>query len=99
VEDLTGYERRWLINPRCGEIVLWTEDGGIDGRAPVDLDELDLVGIDPLPSYVWYQAMAEFADRVSDRRAGDSLTQALQRKGAFRRFTDRRAWRASARRP
>jgi hypothetical protein len=27
---------------------------GIDGQTPVDLDDLDLIGIDPLPSYVWY---------------------------------------------
>jgi hypothetical protein len=31
----------------------WT-DTGIDGQTPVDLDELDLVGIDPLPSWIWY---------------------------------------------
>jgi len=89
LEDQTGYEHRWLINPRTGEIVLWTEGGGLDGHTPVDLDDLDLLPIDPLPSYVWYQDMAEFADRLSDQRAGDRLTQAIQGKGAFRRFKDR----------
>jgi hypothetical protein len=34
LEDQTGFEKRWLINPRSGQIVFWTEDGGIDGRAP-----------------------------------------------------------------
>ncbi len=89
LEEQTGYEHCWLINPRSGQIVLWTEDGGIDGRTPVDLHELDLVPIEPLPSYVWYQDMADFADRVSDQRAGGSLTRAIQGKGAFRRFKDR----------
>ncbi len=89
LEDQAGYEHRWLINPRTGEIVLWTEDGGLDGRTPVDLDELDLIPIDPLPSYVWYHDMADFADRVSDQRAGDRLARAIQGKGAFRRFKDR----------
>jgi hypothetical protein len=39
----------------------------------VDLDELDLVCIDPLPSYVWYQDMADFAERISDERVGRRL--------------------------
>ena len=48
--DQTGYEHRWLINPRTGQIAFWTADTGIDGQTPVDLDDPDLVGIDPLPS-------------------------------------------------
>jgi hypothetical protein len=28
---------------------------GIDGENPVDHDELDLILIGPLPSYVWYR--------------------------------------------
>lgn len=56
--DQTDYEHRWLINPRTGEIMFWTAHGGIDGDTPVDLDDLDLVPIDPLPSYVWHQDMA-----------------------------------------
>jgi hypothetical protein len=36
----------------------------------VDLEDVDLTPIDPLPSYVWYQDMADFADRISDEAAG-----------------------------
>jgi uncharacterized protein UPF0158 len=86
--DPTGYEHRWLINPETGEIVFWTADGGIDGETPVDLDELDLVPIEPLPSYVWYQDMTDFADQISDERAGRRLGRAIQGRGAFRRFKD-----------
>jgi len=86
--DQTDYERMYLINPETGEIVYWTSDGGIDGRTPVELDELDLIGIDPLPSYVWYEDMADFAERVSDEKAGRRLSRAIQGKGAFRRFKD-----------
>jgi hypothetical protein len=86
--DQTAYEHRWLINPETGEIVFWTADTGIDGQNPVDLDELDLVGIDPLPSYVWYQDMADFAEQIHDERAGRRLARAIQGKGAFRRFKD-----------
>ena len=50
--DQESYEHRWLIDPRTGQIAFWTADCGIDGQNPVDLDELDLVCIDPLPSYV-----------------------------------------------
>ena len=86
--DQTDYEHRWLIDPRTGEIVFWTADTGIDGKAPVDLDELDLVCIDPLPSWVWYQDMADFAEAIADERAGRRLARAIQGKGAFRRFRD-----------
>jgi Uncharacterised protein family (UPF0158) len=86
--DQTDYEHRWLINPQTGEIVFWTADTGIDGQTPVDLDELDLVCIDPLPSWIWYQDMADFAEAITDERAGRGLTRAIQGKGAFRRFKD-----------
>jgi hypothetical protein len=84
--DQTDYEHRWLINPQTGEIVFWTSGTGIDGQTPVDLDELDLICIDPLPSYIWYQDMADFADQISDERAGRRLALAIRGKGAFRRF-------------
>jgi hypothetical protein len=84
--DQTDYEHRWLINPQTGEIAFWTADTGIDGQTPVDLDELDLVCIDPLPSWVWYQDMADFAEGITDERAGRRLARAIQGGGAFRRF-------------
>ncbi len=80
--DQTDYEHRWLINPQTGEVVFWTSDTGIDGQSSVDLDELDLICIDPVPSYIWDQDMADFADQVSDERAGRRLARALQGKGA-----------------
>jgi hypothetical protein len=86
--DQTDYEHHWLINPDTGEIAFWTTDTGIDGQTPVDLDELDLIVIEPLPSWVWYQDMADFADAITDERAGRRLARAIQGKGAFRRFKD-----------
>jgi len=86
--DQTDYEHHWLIDPGTGEIVFWTADTGIDGQTPVDLDDLDLVVIDPLPSWVWYQDMADFADGIADERAGLRLSRAIEGKGAFRRFKD-----------
>ena len=88
LSDQTDYEHRWLIDPSTGQIALWTSDTGIDGENPVELDELDLVPIDPLPSHVWYQDMADFAEGVSDERVGRRLGRAIRGKGAFRRFKD-----------
>jgi len=84
--DQSADEHRWVINPATGEILFWTSDAGIDGETPVDLDELDMTIIDPLPSYIWYRDMADFAELVQDERAGRRLARAIQGRGAFRRF-------------
>jgi Uncharacterised protein family (UPF0158) len=88
--DQADYEHHWLIHSQTGEIVFWTRDTGVNGEHPVDLDELepDLVGIDPLPSHVWYQDMVDFAGLISDDRAARRLARAIQGRGAFRRFKD-----------
>jgi len=78
--DQTDYEHRWLIDPQTGEIVFWTADTGIDGKTPVDLDDLDLVCIHSLPSWVWYQDMADFAGTITDERAGRRLARSIQAK-------------------
>ena len=53
LSDQTDDEHRWLIDPRTERVAFWTSDSGIDGKNPVDLDELDLIPIDPLPANVW----------------------------------------------
>jgi hypothetical protein len=50
-------------------VAFWTSGTGIDGENPVEIDELDLIPIDPLPSHVRYQDMADFADGISDAAA------------------------------
>jgi len=88
LSDQTDYEHRWLIDPQTGKIAFWTSETGIDGEHPVDLDEVDLMPIDPLPPAVWYADMADFAEGVTDDAAGRRLGRALRGKGAFRRFKD-----------
>jgi len=88
--DQDRYERRRLIDPRSEDIIFWTNDTGIDGHHPVDLDELDpdLVAINPLPSWIWYQDMADFTATITSEQARQRLARAIQGKGAFRRFKD-----------
>ena len=78
-----SYEHTWFIDPMTGAIVFLPEDG-----VETDLDDTDLVWIDALPSRVWYRDMADFADEISDDRAGRRLARAIQGRGAFRRFKD-----------
>ncbi|KRA37305.1 MULTISPECIES: UPF0158 family protein [unclassified Nocardioides] len=84
--DQDNFDHRWLIDPRTGEIVFWTSDTGIDGVNPIEIDELDLIAIEPIPSHVWFQDMADFAEGISDPEVGQRLAQALHGRGAFRRF-------------
>jgi len=70
-----------VVHEQTGQVSLWTSDTGIDGETPVEIDELELIPIDPLPSYVWYQDMADFAGGISDSAASRQLTQSLQGKG------------------
>lgn len=85
--DQSGdYGHSWLIDPGTGEFHLYTADGTLDGEDDVDLDELDLIGIDPVPSRVWYGDMVEFIERITDEQAVRRLSRAIQGRGAFRRF-------------
>ena len=77
VADQTDYEHRRLIDPRTGQSVIWTSDTGIDGEHPVDVEDLDLIPIDPVHSYVWYQDMVNFADDISDATTGERLARTL----------------------
>jgi hypothetical protein len=88
LQGQNDYDHYRLVDPRTGEMEFWTRDGGIDGENPIDLDELDLIPISPLPSYVWYQDMADFAESISDERAGQRLARVIRGKGAFRHFKD-----------
>lgn len=92
LQDQDAYEHSWLLDPKTGTVEYWTRDLGIGDEDPVDLDELveerGFIVIEPLPSYVWYRDMADFAAQLSDEQAGTRLTRAIRGRGAFRRFKD-----------
>ena len=68
--------------------MFWTSDTSRDGENPVEIEELDLVPIDPMPSYVWREDIVDFAEGISDAAAGRRLVRGLPGRGAFRRFKD-----------
>ena len=79
------FGQRWSLRRSSGEFHLSGEDFDVDDEDE-DEDEEDLVPIHPIPSYVWYQDMVDFADGVSDATGARRLTRALDGRGAFRRF-------------
>ena len=70
--DRPDYEHLSLIDPRTGKVAFWTSDTGIDGGNAVELDQVDLIVIDRLPPYVWFQDMADFAGGFSDLEVADT---------------------------
>jgi hypothetical protein len=78
-----SYEHRWLIDPATGEIRFVS-----DWDPPEDLDDTNLVSIEPIPTREWYQDMADFIDEIPDERAAMRLARAIRGRGAFRRFRD-----------
>jgi hypothetical protein len=83
LSDQNDYESAQLVHSQTGEMVYWSRDSGIDGHNPIDIDDLDeaLVGIRPLPSWEWYQDMADFIDEITDEQAGRRLARAIDGKG------------------
>jgi hypothetical protein len=90
--DLAGaledhsYEHSWWLDPKTGEVVLWSDHSEEQGdRHP---DERRFRLIDPIPSHEGYADMQDFIRRVRDPRARDLLERAIAGRGAFRRFKD-----------
>lgn len=85
LED-NSYETSWWIDPRSGAIRF--HNPGADEDTADDLEEADLVRIEPVGSHDAYRDMEDFVAAVPDRRAADLLSRAIQGRGAFRRFKD-----------
>ncbi|MDO5628104.1 MAG: UPF0158 family protein [Mobilicoccus sp.] len=91
LQDNNG-EITWFIHPETGELTSYM-DPMLTGFDEMDEEEFEekyaeYTRVDPLPSRVWWQDMADFAEGVSNQRHRDMLEQALSGRGAFRRFKD-----------
>lgn len=80
-----SYEHSWWLDPRTGEIRFLGVD---DDETPDDLDDGGLLNIAALDSGEGYRDMADFVSAVSNRKAHDLLSRAIEGRGAFRRFKD-----------
>ena len=84
--DHTDHEHRWLIDPRTGQVTFWTSDTGIDGENPVELNELDLIPIDPLPALRVVSRHGRLCRRHQRQRGRPTPDPSLQGRRPFRRF-------------
>lgn len=90
LSDQGGWDSFWLFDPRTGRTEFWSSDD--PDRPDLDDDE-DLaddprVRVEPLPLWVWYQDMVDFAAALGGDPVAHRLERALQGRGAFRRFRD-----------
>lgn len=79
-------EHRWLLDTGSGQILLWTQSGGLSGTEPVPLEWLDVVPIDPLPRTIRRRDMIDFIRQIHDKDVAKRLNQAIAGPEAERRF-------------
>ena len=82
LED-NSWESSWWIDPSTGALEFFTPDDLAE-----DLDERELIRVEPVASREAYADMARFVDLVRSPRPRDLLERAIQGRGAFRRFKD-----------
>lgn len=82
-----SYETQWYFDRQTGEVVM-ASDYLDDEDHRQELEERDLVYIEPLPSRESYQDLVDFSTRVRDPKPRDLLLRAIEGRGAFRRFKD-----------
>lgn len=81
-----SYDHSWWLDPRTGEVVLWSDY--FEEQGEPEPESRGLRPIEPTPSFEGYGDMEDFIALVRDRRAGELLERAIAGRGAFRRFKD-----------
>jgi Uncharacterised protein family (UPF0158)/Nucleotidyltransferase domain len=81
-----SYEHSWWLDPKTGEVVLWSDYAEEQGECHPEMRGLR--PIDPIPSHEGYEDMRDFIQRVRDPQARNLLERAIAGRGAFRRFKD-----------
>lgn len=59
-----------------------------DQRELLDADPDRYVRIDPVPSWVGYEIMSDFAETLPEEKVREALGRALEKRRPFRRFKD-----------
>jgi hypothetical protein len=81
-----SYEHQWWLDPKTGEVVLWSEY--FEEQDDPHPETRGLRAIDPTPSHEGYEDMRDFIEHVRNSQARDLLERAIAGRGAFRRFKD-----------
>jgi predicted nucleotidyltransferase len=81
-----SYEHSWWLDPKTGELVLWSEY--LEEEGGPDPEVRGLRPIDPVASHEAYADMQDFIERVRDPQPRRLLERAIEGRGAFRRFKD-----------
>jgi Uncharacterised protein family (UPF0158) len=86
---------RYFLNLVSGEVVFFSDYLGLSDEDDRLLEEIDgsndYVAIERIPSHEAYQWMVDFVGEMvapADEHAAETLSMALNGKGAFRRFKD-----------
>jgi len=87
-----SYEVTHFLDLNTGEVLpVFTEmgfDENDEVKAQIDADPFRYRRIEPLPSSVGYNVMADFVETLPDSKASRHLTNALQKRHPFRNFKD-----------
>lgn len=89
--DDHGGEHAWYLDLESGEVWLVSDDV-VDEDLPLPREELEesprFLLIEPAESHESWQVMADFVDTVRGPALRTRLADAIEGKGAFRRFKD-----------
>jgi len=81
-----SHEHSWWLDPRSGEVVLWSDY--FESQGEPDPESRGLIPIEPISSGMGYADMQDFIAQVREPRARMTLERAIEGRGAFRRFKD-----------
>ena len=87
-----GHESQYFLDLQTGEVLLLADEAYVGPNEELETqieDEPDRYrAIDPIPSSVGWQVMAEFIEQLPVGEARERLTRAVERSHPFRRFKD-----------
>jgi len=87
-----AYESQYFLDLQTGEVLLVADEAYVEPKEELKMQiqaEPDRYwAIDPIPSSVGWQVMAEFIEQLPVGEARERLTRVVERSHPFRRFKD-----------